>query len=196
MTDQDRDQSAPVVDTHAAAPAGQAQPGAADPARPDLPALGGSDELGVDDLMPLAIPNAQRRVRGRPKGAVNLRTNSIFSKAVEAFGDPLIATIAMGNMATDQLIRHLRTIASDCGLKLGCTVMDVVRFQEECRKNALPYGHAKRVAETGAGDPVVPVIGIGTVQGDVHLHSGRSIEDMIDAEKTIEHQPVSEGENE
>lgn len=193
MTDQDQRRSSPFVGTHAHGAADQAR-SSGSTAGAVAPLLGQSepDQLGFDELLPLAIPDGQRRGAGRPRGAANIRTNTTFQAAVSRYGDPLIATVAFGNMPTRDLITELRKIASDCGLKLGASVMDVVRFQEECRRNALPYGHAKRAATDEKGDTVVPIIGIGSVNVAVAA-GGRSIEDVLDAEaKTIEHQGDSD----
>jgi hypothetical protein len=178
------------------------RPGRADPARPDpfggthAPGAGGAPAAGraaamlgplepqtvaVDEFLPLAIPEAGRRGPGRPQGAANIRTNTTFQVAISRYGDPLIATVAWGNMPTRELIRELRTIAADCGLQLGATVMDVVRFQEECRRNAMPFGHAKRASVDGRGDPVLPIIGIGSVETLTVTGGARSIEDELAA---------------
>lgn len=190
-------QSAPVVGTHTAAPGGPDRP-AGDLA--PLPEAVEPEQLALDELLPRAIFEAERRGPGRPKGSVNIRTNTTFQAAVSRYGDPLIASVAMGNMDTKALIRHLRAIASDCGLKLGATVMDIVRFQEDCRRNAMPFGHAKRAATDEKGDTVVPVIGIGRAEHVVVQAAGRSIEDELAARqaaaKTVEHQGDSDDEGE
>lgn len=201
MSEADHGDKGPVGGTHAAAGGDQAQLGAREnakgPSSADLPVSGATIEDGQQDLLPMAAPEPTRRGPGKPKGAVNIRTNQTFQVAVSRYGDPLIGSIAIGNMQTKELITWLRTLASDCGLKLGATVMDVVRFQEECRRNAMPYGHAKRAAVDEQGSPVVPVIGLGTViqHADRVEVRGHSIEDRIAAEaKTI--QGVSETTNE
>lgn len=173
-----------VAGTHAA----PAAPAGGSAARPSpMPGSEPGDHLGLDELLPLAIPSSGRKGPGRPKGAANIRTNKTFEVAVSRYGDPLIASIAMGNMDPRELIRDLRMIASDCGLKLGATVMDVVRFQEQCRASATPYGHGKRIATDHKGDEVLPVFVMGGAAGsttNVQVNSGRggSIEDRIEAE--------------
>lgn len=178
-----RSSEAPDAATHApSASRDQAAPAA----RAIVPAAAETGELGLDDLLPLAIPESGRRGSGRPRGAANIRTNTTFAVAVSRYGDPLIASIAWGNMDTLTLIRELRAIASDAGLKLGATVMDVVRFQEDCRRNAMPFGHAKRAPVDDKGAPVLPIIGIGRVEQinvQQNFASGRSIEDAIDGEQ-------------
>lgn len=167
--------------THA--PVGGGASGA--PARPSaMPGAEPAGEVGLDDLLPLAIPNTGRKGPGRPKGAQNLRTNKTFAAAVSRYGDPLIASIAMGNMDTRDLITDLRKIASDCGLKLGATVMDVVRFQEQCRAAATPYGHGKRIATDDKGNDVLPVFVMGGAAGSTtNVSVGSSLEDRIAAEQ-------------
>lgn len=153
---------------------------------------GGEAVVGVEEMLPLAIPELARRGRGRPNGSPNIRTNLTFQAAVSRYGDPLIASIAWGNMPTGELITHLRKLASDCGLKLGATVMDVVRFQEECRRNAMPFGHAKRAPEDHKGDPVLPIIGIGTLAMQVNVAAsapGRSIEEALDNQGVTDVEP-------
>lgn len=187
MTDDDKPQNGPCSDTHAAAA----------PARAALP---GQDSARADDdmpLLPLAIPDAARRVRGRPARSPNIRTNKTFEVAVSRYGDPLIAEIAIGNMAPDELIKWVRTIASDCGLKVGATVMDVLRFQASCREAALPYGHARRAPTNEKGETVLPIIGLGMVApGNApggHV-AGLDLESAIDAEfeEVQQDQEVSE----
>jgi hypothetical protein len=99
----------------------------------------------------------------------------------------LIASIAWGNMGTADLITEMRKIASDCGIKLGATVMDVVRFQQQCRADALPYGHAKRAPVNEVGHDVTPVLIMGGGRGsttNVQINGGSmSIEDRIEAER-------------
>lgn len=113
------------------------------------------------DLFGGAIPSVAKRAVGRPEGAQNIRTNRTFQVAVSRYGDPLITSVALGNMDTLELIRHLRTVASDAGIKLGMTVGDVLAFQRACRADALPYGHAKRVPQTEKGDDALPVLVMG-----------------------------------
>lgn len=203
MSDSAKRDQGVVEGTHAAGVAAgpgdrrdQAQLGAADPA----PAAGG-DHLPA--MLPLAIPESERRGAGRPVNSPNIRTNKTFQIAAAKYGDPLIAEIALGNMPTRELIKELRSVASDAGLKLGGTVMDVLRFQADCRRASLPFGHAKRAPVNEVGETVPPVLGLGRVQvnaaGDVHVH-GHSIEDRIAANaRVIEHEPdqsLSEGQNE
>lgn len=182
MTGRKKPQSAPLGNAHAPSP----------PAGSPLPASAEPRDQAADGMLPLAIPESARRGPGRPKGSSNIRTNAVFEIAVSRYGDPLIAEVAIGNMPIRDLIRDLREVASDCGIKLGATVMDVAKFQAECRRNALPYGHAKRAATDEKGDPVVPLIGIGRAD-QVVIGAARSLEDEIARrEKIIEHQEVSE----
>ncbi|WP_398468546.1 hypothetical protein [Tardiphaga sp.] len=176
--DQDRDQagSRACIGAHAATGGDQAS------ALP-MSAQDAQQTLAIDDLLPLAIPMTAQRGRGRPAGSVNIRTNKTFQAAVSRYGDPLIAQIAMGNANTKDLITDLRKIASDCGLKLGATVMDVVRFQASLRESALPYGHSKRVAVDEKGNDVLPVFVMGGAAGsttNVQVNSV-GLEDRIEA---------------
>lgn len=151
------------------------------------------DELGLDDLLPMAIPETARRGAGRPAGARNIRTELTARAAIGRYGDPLMATVALGNMPLDALVTWLRTTASDCGMRVGkdVGVFDLLKFQEECRRNALPYLHAKRASTDEKGDPVPPtVLAIGTFQQtNVQVNAGaRSIEDVVDNQMVIEHE--------
>lgn len=172
------------------APFGSTHTGAAAPS-PGVtgqPAAMPGEQLGLDDMLPAAILEPARKGAGRPKGAANIRTNKTFQAAISRYGDPLIATIAWGNMDPRTLITELRKIASDCGIKLGATVMDVVRFQEQCRSAAMPYGHGKRVATDDKGDAVLPVFVLGGSAGsttNVQVNAGgaSALEARIEAER-------------
>lgn len=187
--DKSTDQRA-SIGTHAAAAGGQVaaspMPGAVEPV-----------ELAMDDLLPMAIPSSGRKGVGRPAGSANVRTNKTFQAAISRYGDPLIASIAWGNMGTADLIREMRIIASDCGIKLGATVMDVVRFQEQCRATALPYGHAKRAPTNEKGEDVLPIFVMGGGSGsttNVQINAGgMSIEDRIEAERIAELNQIDSG---
>lgn len=163
--------------THAPSAGGAPSPSA-------MPDDGGAEQLALDELLPAAIPGDSRKGPGRPKGAQNLRTNKVFAAAVSRYGDPLMATVAMGNMSPAALIVELRKIASDTGIKLGATVMDVVRFQEQCRAAAVPYGHGKRIASDDKGNDVLPVFVMGGASGSTtNVNVGSSLEDRIAAEQ-------------
>lgn len=204
MSDSDKRDQGVVRGTHAAPGAGEHEQigqASADRAR-DPAAPAGADDFPA--LLPLAIPESARRGAGRPVNSPNIRTNRTFQIAAAKYGDPLIAEVAIGNMPLRDLITEMRKVASDCGLKLGASVMDLARFQAECRRSALPYGHAKRAPVNEVGETVPPVLGLGRVEvkadGDVHVHVGHSIEDRIaENARVIEHEPdqsVSEGQNE
>lgn len=172
MSGPDKGSKAPDEGTHAGRARDQA------PASAALPAAIEANDKRLDDLLPLGVSPLAPRGRGRPQGAKNRRTDLVAQYLVDRFGDPLTASMAIGGRPLRELITELRTIASDCGLKLGATVMDVARWQQQCRADALPYIHAKRAPETAKGDPVVPVIGIGRAE-NVVIAAGRSLEDAI-----------------
>lgn len=161
-----------------------------------LPGVMNADDQRLDGLLPIAISPLTTRGRGRPSGAKNRRTDIVASYLVERFGDPLTASMATASMPLRDLVTELRKVASDCGLKLGASVMDIARFQRECRNDALPYIHAKRAPETFKGDPVVPIIGIGSFHQHTTVMAGaaRSMEDVIDGtvNKSEPDQSVSE----
>jgi hypothetical protein len=184
----DADKSLPRADggTHTdLAPAGSASAGA-------LPAAGDGEDQRLDGLLPLGSSPLAPRGRGRPQGAKNRRTDLVAQYLVDRFGDPLTASMSIGGRPLRELVRELREVASDCGMKLGASVMDIARWQQQCRAEALPYIHAKRAPETAKGDPVVPVIGIGRAD-QVVVGSGnvvvRSLEDAV--AKAQQHQPVT-----
>lgn len=172
MSGADQGSKAADEGTHA----GRARDQAASSA--SMPAAIDANDKRLDDLLPLGVSPLAPRGRGRPQGAKNRRTDLVAQYLVDRFGDPLTASMAIGGRPLRELITELRTIASDCGLKLGATVMDVARWQQQCRADALPYIHAKRAPETAKGDPVVPVIGIGRAE-NVVIAAGRSLEDAI-----------------
>lgn len=182
------DKSLPRADggTHTASGAGdQATLGG-------LPAAGDDEDRRLDGLLPLGSSPLAPRGRGRPQGAKNRRTDLVAQYLVDRFGDPLTASMAISGRPLRELVTELRMIASDCGLKLGASVMDIARWQQQCRAEALPYIHAKRAPETAKGDPVVPVIGIGRAD-QVVVGSGnvvvRSLEEAV--AKAQQHQAVA-----
>jgi hypothetical protein len=132
----------------------------------------------LDDLLPLGVSPLAPRGRGRPNGSKNRRTDLVAEYLVERFGDPLTATMSVAGRPLRDLVTELRMVASDCGMKLGATVMDIARWQQQCRVDALPYIHAKRAQETSKGDPVLPIIGIGRAD-QVVITGGRSLEDAV-----------------
>lgn len=193
MSDDDRRPEGPEISTHAGELGDRAAAGGGSTI---LPADQAASVASEQALLPMAIPEPARRGPGKPQGAVNKRTNTVFQIAVDRYGDPLIGSVAIGNMPTKELITYLRELASDCGIKLGATVMDVVRFQEECRRNAMPYGHSKRAPVNDKGETVLPLIGIGTVVQNARqvVVTGHSVEDRVAKEaKTIQH--VSEDDD-
>jgi len=127
-----------------------------------------------------------KRGVGRPKGSRNIRTELVAVELIETFGDPLEADMAMGTMAPGALVTLLRTIASDRGIKMGMSLMDVLRLQADCRGRALPYMHAKRIAVDDKGHAVTPVIAFGTFSGEQQAVHGRSIEDIGNDEQNQE----------
>lgn len=179
--------------------------GAAEAGGDLLPLLGDehAEDERLDGLLPIGISPLARRGPGRPVGAKNRRTDLVAQYLVDRFGDPLTASMSVAGMPLRDLVRELRMVASDCGLKLGATVMDIARYQRECRVDALPYIHAKRAPETARGDPVTPVIGIGHYEDNrVVVFGARSIEDdieqnqsLIEVAADVSHGEVSHGES-
>lgn len=180
-------EASPCGDTHAAG-AGErgpssAAPGAIEPARP-----GGISAGAPGGVIARALPEgaasgteiAPKRGKGRPPGATNIRDTETAKALVDQYGDPLEADVAIGNADLGGLVTLLRTIASDRGLKLGGTVMDIARWQADCRRNAMPYVRSKRAPVNEKGETVPPIIGLGRAEGAIL--GGRSIEDVVDAE--------------
>lgn len=195
MSEREKDGFGAIEGTHAAPGAGDR--GSAGGAG-SLPAVASADDQRLDGLLPIGISPIATTGPGRPKGAKNRRTDLVAQYLVDRFGDPLTASMSIAGRPLGDLIRELRCIASDHGLKLGASVMDIARFQQQCRVDALPYIHAKRAPETHKGDPVVPIIGIGSVsQTSVTVVSGgRSLEDALDARLSIiEHDQGVSGED-
>lgn len=166
--------------THTALAGGQvARSGAGSGEVATVPA---ADDARIDGLLPLGFSPLATKGPGRPAGAKNRRTDLVASYLVERFGDPLTATMSVAGRPLVDLVRELRTVASDCGMKLGASVMDIARWQQQCRLDALPYIHAKRAPETVKGEVVVPIIGIGRFeQHNTTVNVGaRSLEDALD----------------
>lgn len=165
----------------------------------EIAGVPGDSDQRADGLLPLGFSPLATKGPGRPKGAKNRRTDLVAEYLVDRFGDPLTATMSIAGRPLVELVRELRMVASDCGLKLGATVMDIARWQEQCRVDVRPYIHAKRAPETAKGDPVVPIIGIGRFeQHNTTVNVGaRSIEDALDQaaanmqadQRVIEHEP-------
>lgn len=172
----------PFVDTHAPGAAAELGEDRAEDLRLAVAVPRPSDPRRVPDQAARGVSISPQRVRGRPAGAANLKDTAIAAALVAKYGDPLEADVAIGAMPLGDLITLLRCIASDRGLKLGATVMDIARLQHDCRKAAMPFLHSKRATVDDKGNPVLPIIGIGKV-GTLNLGgSGRSIEDIVDAE--------------
>lgn len=157
-----------------------------------LPLLPGQTDRDRDALMPLpeaAVSRAAPKGTGRPLGARNRRTDLMAQYLVDRYGDPLEGHVALGMMDLRTLVRELKIISSDCGIKLELSVGALLNLQARLRAEALPFIHAKRAQETAQGDPVLPMIGIGRAD-NVHVHgavpAGVSIEDRLDAMKEIE----------
>lgn len=169
--------------THAAGAGAQgarSAPGSADLAV--MPGAGAVEDQRLDELLPLGVSPLATKGPGRPLNAKNRRSDLVATYLVERFGDPLTATASIAGRPLRDLVTELRKVASDCGMKLGATVMDIARWQQQCRVDALPYIHAKRAPETARGDPVVPVLGIGRVDRmQVVVQSGpaRSLEEAV-----------------
>jgi hypothetical protein len=121
---------------------------------------------------------SSRRGPGRPKGARNIRTETVAVALIERYGDPLEADVAIGTMPLGELITEMRTIASDRGLKLEASVMDLARWQRDCRGQAMPYLHSRRATTDDKGVPVTPVIAFGRADRVTINAGSRSIEDV------------------
>lgn len=172
MSDDEKPSDRACIGTHAVAPGGQIEPSGS------MPAAAASDDERLDALLPLGNSPLAPRGRGRPVGSKNRRTDLVAEYLVERFGDPLTASMATAGMPLKDLVQQMRVIASEVGMKLGASVMDIARFQRDCRNDALPYIHAKRAPETAKGDPVLPIIGIGRAD-QVIVAGGRSLEDAV-----------------
>lgn len=179
MSDHEKDDPRAIRGTHAAL--GAADRGASGDLG-SLPGVIDADDQRLDGILPLGISPLAPRGPGRPKGAKGRRTDLVATYLVERFGDPLTASMSIVGMPLDELILKLRTVASERGMKLGANVMDIVRFQHQCAVDALPYIHAKRAAETFAGDPVLPIIGVGGFAqgGPVLDAAANSMEDELE----------------
>lgn len=162
---------------------------AAAPAGEQLPLLPVEDPAAGDMRLPVAeaakLKPLPKGTGGRPLGARNRRTDLVAEYLIGRYGDPLEASVSLGMMPLKDLVPTLRAAASDLGLKLGMSIGDILRLQAELRREALPYLHARRAPETAQGDPVLPVVGIGTYVAAQTVNiagAGRSVEDVIEGE--------------
>lgn len=170
-------------------------------AAPEIEQLGllpAESEAARDALLPIAqaaISKPSPQGVGRPVGARNRRTDLMAHYLVQRYGDPLEGHVALGMMDLRALIRELRVIASECGMKLDLSVKDLLNLQADLREKALPYIHAKRAPEDFRGDPQVPLLGIlapgATIYAGAAAAPGRSIEDALDEMKIVQGQEVS-----
>lgn len=154
------------------------------------------DDARLDGLLPLGISPLASRGVGRPKGAQNKRSKTVADYVVKRFGDPLEAAASVAGRPLADLVEDLRKIASDKGTKLGATVMDIARWQQEIRRDMLPYIHAKRAPVGADGEPVEPPT--------FHFHNWpqpagyqegakpRSVEDIVDVTLHEENQGLSD----
>ncbi|GJE06362.1 hypothetical protein AOPFMNJM_1678 [Methylobacterium jeotgali] len=164
----------------------------------------------LDELLPLAPPPA-RRGPGRPPGARNKRTQQLASYYLGRYGDPLEALLAMGTGDLTHTHRALADAARATGLPLHgggekgkvMTVMDLLVFKQRCLETVLPYLHARLAPTDDKGDPVVPILALGTVRPGaaeaVAKGGALSIEDLIDVtpvggDESEPDQALSEGE--
>lgn len=187
MSDHEKPPERAFRGTHAAPGGGEVAPAL-------LPAdQGEADDARLDDVLPLGFSPLAPRGVGRPKGAKNRRTDLVAQYLVDRFGDPLTASMSIAGRPVLDLVRELRTIASDAGMKLGASVMDIVRFQHQCAVDAMPYIHAKRAAETFKGDPVLPVLAVGgfSAPGPVIDAAAVSMEDELER-RMAEAKPVQQ----
>ena len=185
-----------VVDTHTGELAGADRRVAGSATRIPAGAPGGMIARALPGDAATGENIAPQRVRGRPRGATNIRDTAAAAELIARYGDPLEADLAIGNAKLGELITELRCIASDRGLQLGGTVMEIARWQAQCRSNAMPYVRGKRAQVNEAGDPVLPIIGIGRVDNLNISTGGRSIEDMVEVidavAEVVEDQGVSD----
>lgn len=140
---------------------------------------------------------APRRGPGRPPGSTNKRDTEIAEELIAEFGDPLEAHVRIGSMDPAALITELRCLASDRGLKLGMTVGEILKFQRECRNDAMPYLHSKRApVDPNTGETVLPVIGFGTIPASYGQpgDDAKSIEEMVENQKLIDVTPEKSDE--
>lgn len=189
MSSADQRPQGAVEGTHAAAGADQAGGDARGSSElAGVPAVVAADDQRHDGLLPLGVSPLAPRGAGRPVGAKNRRSDLVAQYLVDRFGDPLTATMSIAGRPLVELVRELRIVASDCGLKLGMTVGDIARWQQQCRADVLPYIHAKRAPETAKGEVPISVIGIGRAD-QVVVMGGISLEDAV--AKAQQHQPVT-----
>lgn len=150
-------------------------------------APGGTIVRALPEDAATGVELAPKRGPGRPAGSTNLRDNAVAQALVDSYGMPLEADVAIGNADIGGLVTLLRTIASDRGLKLGMTLGDVVRWQADCRRNAMPYLMGKRAQVDKDGQPVPPVVlGLGRYAEPGAGAPGSSIEDRLAARAAAE----------
>ena len=81
--------------------------------------------------------------------------------------------------------RMLKAAAAATGLPIGpVDVMGLLVFKRQCLEAVMPFVHARLAPTDDKGDPVVPILALGTVRPGAAEAVARggalSIEDMID----------------
>ena len=101
------------------------------------------------------------------------------------YGDPLEGLFAMGTGDLAHTHRMLKAAAAATGLPIGpVDVMGLLVFKRQCLEAVMPFVHARLAPTDDKGDPVVPILALGTVRPGAAEAVARggalSIEDMID----------------
>lgn len=202
-----------------AAPGAEAASSALPGADP-LDLLDGSPDLDASDLLAMAAEPvlSQRRVRGRPQGALN-RKNADMIAYLKALGhrDPWVTLSTIQSADTMRLALALRSPVMKNGKqvvsKAGTPLFnmpdpsDVLALQMRAADALMPYHHAKKPQQLDLGDlgatrPVMVIgemnVGIasdfgfmsaGTAPGaDIQGNQGLSEGDSVGENKVISHE--------
>jgi hypothetical protein len=102
----------------------------------------GSGEAQLELLPPLPLPGAaggvldaeaeRRRQPGRPRGALNRRSQDLIDYVLARYRSPVVGMVEIYSRPVGDLARQL-----------GCTLHEAFAFQLEAMKHAAPYLHSK-----------------------------------------------------
>lgn len=70
--------------------------------------------------------------------------------------------------------------------------MELLRFKQSCLETVLPYLHARLAPTDDKGDPVVPILALGTVRPDAADRIARG--GALDIEALVDITPGADGE--
>ena len=121
----------------------------------------------------LAVLQEARRVRGRPKGVKNRRTDD-FRRYIMQFGqDPAITLMQI--QSTDPEVLVERSAAMD-PTKKRLSYGEAQSLRVRCAETLMPFIHSKQAAVDQNGETVAPLIIAGTT------HTNAQVQDIINGQ--------------